>query len=177
MNELIAKKYVKALTSAFDTASLQNVMEVLDALNEALADSSVSKVIYAPQVSKEQRAEIVLSAIEKADSKEVENFVKILVEKDRIALVGDIAEVLRKYIADQNKSYTGIVYSNSDIDEKVLNELGAGLGKKFDSTISLQFERSDFDGIKVDVEDLGIEISFSKSRISNQIVEHILKAI
>ena len=32
-------------------------------------------------------------------------------------------------------------------------------------------------GIKVEVEDLGIEINFSKSRLNMQLVEHILKAI
>ena len=60
---------------------------------------------------------------------------------------------------------------------KVLKELGDGLGKKFDSKITLSYIKSNFDGIRVDVEDLGIEISFSKSRINKQIVEHILKAI
>ncbi len=177
MNELIAKKYVKALTGAFDLASLENLAEVMDALADALKEPQIAKVINAPQVSKEKRAEILVAAIEQSGSKEVENFVRLLALKDRIALVGDIAEVLRKYIADQKKSYSGVVYSDSEVDEKVLGELGEGLGKKFDSTISLRFEKSDFDGIKVDVEDLGIEISFSKSRINNQIVEHILKAI
>ena len=177
MNELIAKKYVKALTKAFDLEALKNVAEIMDALAQTLADEKVKTVMDAPEVSKEQKAEILLSAIAGAGSKEVENFIRVLALKDRITLMGEIAEVLRKHIADQNKSYSGVVYSDSEIDEKVLGELGAGLGKKFDSTISLGFEKSDFDGIRVDVEDLGIEISFSKSRINNQIVEHILKAI
>ena len=176
MNELIAKKYVKALTQSLELDSLREVAEVLNALAEAL-DKEVEKVLNAPDVTKEQRTQILLAAVEKAGSKEVNNFVKVLVQKDRIALVGDIAEVLRKYLADLEKSYSGVVYSDSEVDQKVLTELGAGLGKKYDSTISLQYEKSDFDGIKVDVEDLGIEISFSKSRINNQIVEHILKAI
>jgi len=38
-------------------------------------------------------------------------------------------------------------------------------------------QKYDFDGIKVDVDGLGVEISFSRSRISDQIVDHILKAI
>jgi F-type H+-transporting ATPase subunit delta len=37
--------------------------------------------------------------------------------------------------------------------------------------------KNDFNGIKVAVEGLGIEINFSKDRIDSQIIEHIIKAI
>jgi F-type H+-transporting ATPase subunit delta len=69
------------------------------------------------------------------------------------------------------------VYSDSDIDSKVIEDLGNGLGSRFDSKISLKFVKDNFKGIKVDVEDLGVEISFSKSRINDQMIEHIIKAI
>ncbi len=177
MNELIAKKYVKALYNSMDMESLENAAAVFKALAEALSDPAVAAVINAPQVSKEQRTEILLGAVKEAGSKEIENLIKLLVENKRVALIGDIAVVLEKLIAEIKKSYRGTVYSDSEIDSKVLAELGEGLGKKFDSTITLSFVQSDFDGIKVDVEDLGVEISFSKSRINKEIVEHILKAI
>jgi F-type H+-transporting ATPase subunit delta len=80
-------------------------------------------------------------------------------------------------LADTTKTYSGFVYSDSKIDDKVIKGLSAGLSKKFDSTISLQFVKNNFNGIKVDVEDLGIEIDFSKLRINSQIIEHIIKAI
>ncbi len=177
MNELIAKKYVQALSKSLDAASLENAAEVFAALAEALEKPEVAAVINAPQVSKEQRVDILTSAVKGAGSKELENLLKLLVENNRISLIGEIATVLKKVIAKEKKSYSGVVYSDSEIDAKVLSELGEGLGKKFDSTISLKFVQSDFDGIRVDVEDLGVEISFSKSRINKQIVEHILKAI
>lgn len=177
MNELIAKKYVKALTTVFDIEVLQKVADVLEILAKTLEETKIKTLINAPDVSKEQKADILLGGIEKTGSKELENFIKLLVQKDRIALISDITTVLKKYIADRNKNYVGVVYSDSDIDQKILNELADGLSKKFDSTISLRFQKSDFDGIKVDVDGLGIEIGFSKSRINKQIVEHILKAI
>ena len=59
----------------------------------------------------------------------------------------------------------------------MISDLSSGLSKKFDSTISLNFVKNDFNGIKVTVEGLGIEINFSKDRIDNQIIQHIIKAI
>jgi F-type H+-transporting ATPase subunit delta len=84
---------------------------------------------------------------------------------------------MRKDVAATSKNYSGVIYSDSDIDAKVLDDLSAGLGKKFDSKISLEFVKNDFNGIKVDVADLGVEINFSKSRINSQMIEHIIKAI
>jgi F-type H+-transporting ATPase subunit delta len=175
MNELIAKKYVEALRKTFDADSLESVAQTLNALAKAVAQPEIAAVLNAPQVSKEKRVEILSSVV--SDEPKLLNLVKLLVEKGRINLIGDIAHVLAKVIADMKKSYTGTVYSNTEIDTQILDELGNGLGKKFDSSISLSYVQNDFDGIKVDVEDLGVEISFSKTRINKQIVEHILKAI
>jgi len=58
-----------------------------------------------------------------------------------------------------------------------VNELSSGLNKKFNSTITLTFVKNDFNGIKVEVVGLGIEINFSKDRIDSQMIEHIIKAI
>ena len=177
MNEIVAKKYANALTKEFDIETLQDITELLDALSKALEEKDIAAVMNSPEISKEKRAEILLAAIAGAKSRQMENFIKLLVEHNRVALIADIASVLKSYIADEKKEYTGTVYSDSEIDEKVLSELSNGLGKKFESKIALSFVKSDFDGIKVDVDGLGVEISFSRSRISGQIVEHILKAI
>jgi F-type H+-transporting ATPase subunit delta len=107
----------------------------------------------------------------------INTLVKLLVEKNRTSIIPALAEGMRKDTANTSKTYSGVVYSDSDLDAKVIQDLSSGLSKKFDSNISLNFIKDDFDGIKVDVEDLGIEINFSKTRINNQIIEHIIKAI
>ena len=84
---------------------------------------------------------------------------------------------MKKDLARTNKSFTGVVYSDEKITAKVIKDLSTGLGAKYDSKITLEFVQNDFNGIKVDVEDLGIEINFSKTRINNQIIDHIVKAI
>jgi len=177
MNELIAKKYVQGLYKTLNAKSLESAAEALDALSEALSKDNNIMILNAPDVTQEQRTDILISALKGTKSKELENLIKLVVENKRIELIPEIAIVLKKLIANKQRKYTGLVYSDSKIDTKVLKELGDGLGKKFDSKITLSYIKSNFDGIRVDVEDLGIEISFSKSRINKQIVEHILKAI
>jgi len=177
MEELIAKRYIKAIKSSSDVESMQNMTIVFAALAESFSDEKFIQIMNNPDVSADKKSEILLAAVKSADSKEVDNLIKLLAEHNRINIIPAIAEVMRKDVAATSKNYSGVIYSDSDIDSKVLDDLSAGLGKKFDSKISLEFIKNDFNGIKVDVADLGVEINFSKSRINSQMIEHIIKAI
>ena len=177
MEELIAKRYIKAIKKSSDLETMQNIASIFSAIAESFNNEKFIQIINNPDVTKDQKSEIILSAVKSADSKDVDNLIKLLAEHNRISIIPAIAEVMRKDVAVMSKSYNGVVYSDSDIDTKVMEDLSSGLGKKFDSNISLEFVKDDFNGIKVDVQDLGVEISFSKSRINSQIIEHIIKAI
>ena len=177
MEELIAKRYIKALKKSFDLETMQNMTLIFSTLAQAFNNEKFIEIINNPDVSKDQKSEILLSAVKSADSKDVENLIKLLAEHNRINIIPAIAEVMRKDVAATSKNYNGIVYSDSDIDTKVIEDLSSGLSKRFDSNISLSLVKDDTNGIKVDVQDLGVEISFSKSRINSQIIEHIIKAI
>lgn len=177
MEELIAKRYLKAIKQRSNAESMQNIALIFSVLAEAFNNEKFNQIINNPDVSKNQKSEILLAAVKSAGYKDVENLIKLLAEHNRINIIPAIAEVMRKDIAKTSKIYNGIVYSDSDINSKVIEDLGNGLGSRFDSKISLKFVKDNFNGIKVDVEDLGVEISFSKSRINNQMIEHIIKAI
>ena len=177
MEELIAKRYIKAIKNNADVATLEVMTSIFSALSESFNNKKFIQIIENPGIAKDQKSEILLSAVKSAESKDVDNLIKLLVEHNRINIIPAIAEVMRKEVASINKQYAGVIYSDSDIDAKVISDLSAGLGRKFDSNIVLTFVKNDFNGIKVDVADLGIEINFSKDRINSQIVEHIVKAI
>ena len=177
MEELIAKRYIKALNSSSNVATLEIMSEIFSAIAESFKNDKFIQIINNPDVSQNQKSEILLDAVKSANSNEVNNLIKLLSEHNRLNIIPALAEVMRKDIANNSKIYSGTVYSDSDLDTKVIEDLGNGLGKKYGSNISLTFVKNDFNGIKVDVEDLGIEINFSKSRINNQMIEHIIKAI
>lgn len=177
MEELIAKKYIKAIKIGSDIESMENIYLIFSTLAESFENAKFDQIVNNPNVTKNEKLEILLAAVKSVKSKEIDNFIKLLVEHNRINVIPAIAQVMRKDLAVLTKTYTGSVYSDSTITKKVIADLSTGLSKKFDSTITLEFVKSDFDGIKVDVEDLGIEINFSKTRINSQIIEHIVKAI
>jgi len=177
MEELIAKRYIKALNMGSDIASMQNITTLFSALAESFENDKFVSIIANPSVKAEEKANILLDAVKAANSDEVNNLIKLLVENRRINIIPAIAQELKNDLATVTKTYEGVIYSDTDIDSKVIEELSAGLSKKYDATITLAFVKNDFNGIKVEVEGLGIEINFSKDRIDSQIIEHIIKAI
>jgi len=177
MEELIAKRYIKAIKGSFDEQSMQTMSDVFNALASSFKDDKFVGIINNPNVASSDKLAILLDAVKSADSKEIDNLIKLIVENGRIDIIPAMAEEIRKDLAHTTKTYSGVIYSDSDIDTKVVEDLSSGLSKRFDSKITLEFMKNDFDGIKVDVEDLGVEINFSKTRINTQIIEHIIKAI
>ncbi len=177
MEELIAKRYVKALKEGNDVASMEAMSDVFSVLSDSFKDEKFVNIVANPNVALEDKSNILLEAVKPANSEQLNNFVKLLVQNRRIQIIPAISAELKKDIANSTKTFEGTVYSDSDLDSKVISDLSSGLSKKFDSTISLNFVKSDFNGIKVAVEGLGIEINFSKDRIDNQIIQHIIKAI
>lgn len=177
MEELVAKRYVKALKEGNDIASMEALSDVFSVLSDSFKDEKFVNIVTNPNVTAEDKSNILLEAVKPANSEQLNNFVKLLVQNRRIQIIPAISAELKKDIANSTKTFEGTVYSDSDLDSKVISDLSSGLSKKFDSTISLNFVKSDFNGIKVSVEGLGIEINFSKDRIDNQIIQHIIKAI
>jgi len=177
MSELVAKRYIKALKSNMDDKALGSLSEVFSVLALSFKDEKFINIISNPGVSSQDKTNILLDAVKSVKSEKVNNFIKLLGENNRLNIIPSLSVALKKDIAQSTKTYQGVVSSNSDIDSSVVKNLGDGLGKKYNSNITLDFVKSEFDGVKVDVEDLGIEINFSKSRINDQIIEHIVKAI
>jgi len=177
MEEIIAKKYIKAIKNSSNKTSMADIAAIFSVLAKSFKDEKFISIIINPNVSSDDKSSILLDAVKSLDSSSVNNLIKLLVEKNRISIIPALAEEFRKDLAHTNKSYVGFVYSDSEIDSKVIQDLSDGLGKKFNSKIMLNFSKADFNGIKVDVEDLGVEIDFSKTRINTQMIEHIIKAI
>jgi F-type H+-transporting ATPase subunit delta len=130
MKELIAKRYIKALKSDSDLEFMQDVTTVFSSLAESFKDDKFVSIIESPNVNIEEKSKILLDAVKVANSKKVDNFIKILVENKRINVIPTIADELHKYIANATKIYSGVIYSDTDIDANLVEKLSTGLSKK-----------------------------------------------
>lgn len=175
MSKIIADKYITAAISSFNKTELNKVIANLEILDSAFLDAKFSEMIASPLVDNKKKEELILSLVD-GDAKFV-NFIKILSENSRLALIPEIFNGIKAVILASKNEHKGTIYSKEKVSSEQIKELEALLSKKFNSKISLTFKESDYNGVKIDLESLGSEISFSLDRLKQGISEYILKAI
>lgn len=176
MSSVIAKKYVRALTSSLDDSGLENVFASLSTLLPAFSDKKFQAILGSSDVNASQKESFILSMFENADQK-LTNFIKILGENGRLGDIPAIVKEIANQIALKNNTYEGVLISNFEVSDESLADIEANISKKLDANIKLQNKVTDYPGIKVEVESLGIEVSFSSDRLKSQMTEQILKAL
>ena len=175
MKEVIAKRYTAAMVEGMSTNDLVAAQEIFATL--ATSIQAQKDLFFSPYVDNSVRLELLLSAVASAKSDRINNTIKLLVEKIRIDVLDAIAENLAVRVSQDNKTYSGVVYANSKIKKETLTKLGTSIGKKLDAKIAFEAVADEYNGVKVAVDDLGVEVSFSKSNVRNQMIQHILKSI
>jgi len=175
MEELIAKRYATALSSV--SKDIAGIAEVLNVLTEAIDNNEVKTALTSPIVAAEKKTEMILSALGKKADATLVNFIKVLGENRRLDLIPAIAKVLNADLQKESNQYEGVLKSKETLDDKELSKLEETLKTYTGSTIKLTQEKTDLDGLRVSVDDLGIEVNFSKQRVKEQLIDFIKKSL
>jgi len=177
MEELIANRYVNALVDVTTSEERVTFSEQLSAIAGAFEDASVAEMLTSPLVPADKKTSFVLDGLGEGSDIKLQNFIKIIGENSRLDLLPVVAKRLNQAIQKERNEYEGVVTSSNTLGDAELADLEASLKTYTGSTIKLTQEQSDLDGIKVSVEDLGIEVNFSKQRVKEQLIDFITKSL
>lgn len=177
MNDLVAKRYVKALVDGRNSETITAINNKLNIISSAFADEKFNSIVSSPTIADNAKVDLIISLVDAAKDVTLKNFIKLLGEKRRLTLLPSIAKELDSQIAKMNNSYVGVVYTNQELSNDYVSSIEEQFSKKFDIKLSLSQNVCDYDGIKVDIDGLGVEISFSKERLKSQLMDYILKAV
>ncbi|WP_297573857.1 F0F1 ATP synthase subunit delta [uncultured Campylobacter sp.] len=176
MSILVSKRYVKAILESFEGKDFDELVGLLDFITEAFKDKEFKSLLSSPLISSSQKNKLFLS-LYSGKNKKILNFLNLLLENGRILIIPDILNGLKTSILSKSNEYSGIVYSSKELTESELKSLEKKFSKKFNSKIDFAYKKSDIDGIKVDIEELGIEVNFSLDKLKTKMSDYILKAI
>jgi len=177
MEELIAKRYVRALLSLIEEKDRNEVANILNGISLSFLDTKTMDMIKSPIISSDIKVETILKSLGGDIDNKLTNFIKILADNKRLSLIPSISNIVNAQIQQELNEYTGVVKSKNNLDEKSINELEETLKKYTGSTIKLTKEMSNLDGLRVEVNDLGIEVNFSKERVKEQLIDFIKKSL
>jgi F-type H+-transporting ATPase subunit delta len=174
MNELIAKRYVKALLIGVDNSQINALLDSLKQVNALFSSEKFKEIIASPFVNKSEKLELVLSAVK---NEKVANLVKLLATNSRLDLIPTITELLISELNRVTNSYNGVIYTDSKLSAREVSDLEKKFGAKLNIKLQLTQEICEENSLKVDIDALGVEISLSTPRLKSQLQESILKAI
>ena len=107
MAELItlARPYAKA---AFERAKAQQALaewaEVLNAAGQVAADEATRQLLTDPGLAEQKKADVILDCTGKSVSEEQRNFLTILADNRRLALLPEIATLFNSFRADLERT-------------------------------------------------------------------------
>ncbi|MCI0500606.1 MAG: F0F1 ATP synthase subunit delta [Epsilonproteobacteria bacterium] len=176
MSNLIAKRYVKALVKDRDVNHIAIINEQMKFISSAYNDEKFLNIINSIDITTYQKVDLLLSFIGNNDYI-VNNLLILLGKNRRLTLIPSIsAELEREYSTLMNR-HSGIVYSSEELSAEYLSDIQNKFSNKFGVNLTLTNKICGYNGIKVDIDSLGVEIGFEKSKFKSQMIEHILKAV
>lgn len=176
MIDLVAKRYVKALMSERDTNELASIYKELKEISTAYNDDRFAVIVSSTEVESSKKVELILSFVDKC-SKTTANLVKLLANNKRLDIIPSIVADLEGQLSVINNSYKGVIYTNEELSKGDVDALNSQFSQKFSVDLKLTQNICDYDGVKVSIDGLGVEVGFAKSRLKSQMIDHILKAV
>jgi F-type H+-transporting ATPase subunit delta len=176
MVDLVAKRYVKALMSGRDNEGLTLVYKELKEISSAFTNDKFLLILSSIEVASSNKVELILSFTDKC-SESTKNLVKLLGENKRLAIIPVIVNELEAQLSVLNNSFNGVIYTNEELEQSDVDILNSKFSEKFKVELNLTQNICDYDGVKVSIDGLGVEVGFAKNRLKAQMIEHILKAV
>lgn len=175
---VIAKKYARALEKLVDSNGLSECYEYYNEISKAFYVEKFSAIVYSHIISKAKKLELLKSFTTKKINKNGERLLEILVRNDRISLLPFLSLELKRLIDSKKNEYSATLYFKENVSEDSIKVIANKLGKKLKTTLNItQRIDTSLDGIRLEVPDLGYEVVFLKDRFLQDLQDSILKAI
>ncbi|WP_292654432.1 F0F1 ATP synthase subunit delta [Nitratifractor sp.] len=177
MNELIAKRYAKALQELIPEKELPAQLQVLRQLEDSLNDPKAKELVRSPLVRGDEKFRLLVEPLKKKVDPRLYRLLEIMSEKGRLDLVPALNAILDYEIKRLKNRFEGTVEADSKLPKEKVAELESLLGDYSGAKIKLKQTGDKTDGLKVEVEDLGLELNVSKSRLKAELLDFIQRAL
>ena len=159
----IARPYAEALfaTALDDQAGLASWSELVSELAHAASQEDVREALTDPRLSNAQRIELFTGLIKTPLSEAARNFIELLVDNHRILVLPHIAEQFDELKNRREGTALAQIVSAFDLDDGQVQQLVAGLEKKFGLKLKpvVTVDASLIGGVRVTVGDQVLDTS------------------
>ncbi|SHJ85901.1 F0F1 ATP synthase subunit delta [Tepidibacter formicigenes] len=142
MAKLVASRYANALFEVgIEGEKLELLNEELKTLVDVFKENEdFLNVLKAPLVSKQEKKVLVENIYNNRASLEMVNFLKVLIDKDRIGIINEIFDEFKTLMNNKNNIKEAVAVTAVPMKEKALKELQEKLTKTTGKNIVLKNE-------------------------------------
>lgn len=121
----ISKRYAKALFAVSkESSSHAQTLASLVAVSAATNPLEVQNFLKDPQIDSAKKADALLKTMEKVGTTDsVKNFVKLLMNKNRVGILSSVAKAYEKLIDEDSGITKGYVYSAHPLSPSAISSL------------------------------------------------------
>jgi len=139
MINVVADRYAQALFEVGEetqtTSELyQELKQLVDILNE---NKDLYNFLKSPLIGREDKKNVMKNIFENQLSKNMNNFLKIVIDKDRMSTIGNIQESYKNLLNDKNNILEGTVITAVGLNEKEIKDLENNLSTKYNKNVTL----------------------------------------
>ncbi len=139
MINVIADRYAQALFEVGEET--QTTSELYKELNELLEIFNQNKDFYSflksPLISSEDKKNVIQNVFKNQLSDNMNNFLKIIIDKDRTSAIENIKESYKNLLNDKNNVLEGTVITAVELNEKEIKDLEKNLSIKYNKNVTL----------------------------------------
>lgn len=156
----VARPYTKAAFGyAVEQGSLDQWANMLSVSAAVVADATVVQVLGTPALTAEQKAATLIALLEDELDQAGKNFISLLADNGRLALLPEIAEQFRKLKAAQEASIEVDLTTAYELADEQQQKLAQALSTKLgrEVAVTAQVDKSILGGVIVRTDDLVID--------------------
>ena len=141
VNVSVARRYARALLEASESGELTGIADQLTALAGLVASNpALADIVHNPAYSRAQRHGVVEGLIRLLEPKSqtLPNFLRLLVDRHRLAMVPDIARLFRDMADEKAGRIRGTVISAVPLDPQAIRKLEELLSRVVQKQVVLE---------------------------------------
>lgn len=173
MKNTLSLRYAKAFIDSMGEDCCQSLLQMKHLVDSLFLQEDFLNFLTNPFVDSLKKSNLVIDALQ-IDNKKICSGIEILAKAGRLKMLPQVLSEISSMFAMRNQSYTAFLYSNTSFSAEMIEKIAHALSKKLGIDVSIIERKWDHDGIKCVLEDLDLEVSFSRDMFVGNLKKYIL---
>lgn len=168
----LVKRYADAFCEALGDAA-QSLLQYKEKVQECYKDHNFFEIMKNPFIAASLKLSLLEEILEIKD-KQIHQALAILARHERLILLPRILQEMHKLLNLSENLCVVNLFAQKSLDPNSLKNFQRVLEKKIGYQVHLQEKKWDKEGVRCSIEDLDLEISFSRESLLKDFKEFIL---